>query len=50
MLGVELVVPGTKTALPAADVADILELTKDNGVLFGRGGRWANVRMLLFLK
>ncbi|CAB3220363.1 unnamed protein product [Arctia plantaginis] len=43
MLGIELVVPGTKTALPVTDVSEILEITKDNGVLFGRGGRWGNV-------
>lgn len=43
MLGVELVVPGTKDPLSPADVADILEITKDSGVLMGRGGRWTNV-------
>ncbi|XP_053606834.1 alanine--glyoxylate aminotransferase 2, mitochondrial [Plodia interpunctella] len=43
MLGVELVVPGTKDPLNASDVVDIMEKTKDFGILLGRGGRYSNV-------
>ncbi|XP_047517303.1 alanine--glyoxylate aminotransferase 2, mitochondrial [Pieris napi] len=43
MLGVELVRPGTKDPLEVKDVADILEMAKDLGVMIGRGGRWNNV-------
>lgn len=45
MLGVEFVKPGTKDPLPRTDMADILDLLKDNGALIGLGGRWGNVSM-----
>ncbi|XP_026733726.1 alanine--glyoxylate aminotransferase 2, mitochondrial [Trichoplusia ni] len=43
MLGIEFVKPGTKDALPVAEVSEIHENMKDLGVLIGRGGRWSNV-------
>ncbi|KAM3955870.1 alanine--glyoxylate aminotransferase 2, mitochondrial-like [Aphomia sociella] len=43
MLGVELVKPGTKDPLSESEVSDILETTKDLGVLIGLGGRYGNV-------
>ncbi|XP_013188552.2 alanine--glyoxylate aminotransferase 2, mitochondrial [Amyelois transitella] len=43
MLGIELVTPGTKDPLKQADVADILEMAKDLGVLIGCGGRHSSV-------
>ncbi|XP_063828356.1 alanine--glyoxylate aminotransferase 2, mitochondrial-like [Ostrinia nubilalis] len=43
MLGLELVVPGTKQALKVADVSVIHEDIKDHGILIGRGGRYNNV-------
>lgn len=48
MLGLELVVPGTKQALKVADVSAIHEDIKDHGILIGRGGRYNNVRQLCF--
>lgn len=45
MLGIEFVKPGTKDALPVAEVSEIHEHMKDLGVLIGRGGRWSNVRI-----
>lgn len=45
MLGVELVVPHTKEALPGDKMADICETLKDLGILVARGGRWSNVRI-----
>ncbi|XP_057291103.1 alanine--glyoxylate aminotransferase 2, mitochondrial-like [Hydractinia symbiolongicarpus] len=44
MIGVELVTDkASKKPLPAAEVLDIWERTKDYGVLFGKGGRFGNV-------
>ncbi|GBP08730.1 Alanine--glyoxylate aminotransferase 2, mitochondrial [Eumeta japonica] len=43
MLGVELVTPGSKEPLDNSKVLDILEATKDMGVLVGRGGKKNNV-------
>ncbi|XP_011565136.3 alanine--glyoxylate aminotransferase 2, mitochondrial [Plutella xylostella] len=43
MLGIEFVVPGTKTPLSVADVSEIHELIKDMGILIGRGGKRNNV-------
>ncbi|GBP08731.1 Alanine--glyoxylate aminotransferase 2, mitochondrial [Eumeta japonica] len=42
MLGVELVTPGSKEPLDNSKVLDILEATKDMGVLVGRGGKKSN--------
>jgi 4-aminobutyrate aminotransferase-like enzyme len=49
MLGLELVVPGTKDALKVADVSTIQEHIKDLGILIGRGGRYNNVSVLLII-
>ncbi|KAJ0178088.1 hypothetical protein K1T71_005911 [Dendrolimus kikuchii] len=43
MLGVELVVPGSKKPLSTADMTELHESIKDLGVLIARGGRWGNV-------
>lgn len=38
----------TRNPLPADKMLDIWERTKDYGVLFGKGGRFGNVRIVLF--
>lgn len=43
MLGVELVIPGTKNPLNIEKVTDLHDAIKNLGVLIGRGGRWSNV-------
>ncbi|XP_038223332.1 alanine--glyoxylate aminotransferase 2, mitochondrial [Zerene cesonia] len=43
MLGVELVSPGTKDPLSPEAFSNVMEDAKDMGVLFGCGGRYANV-------
>ncbi|XP_065065242.1 alanine--glyoxylate aminotransferase 2, mitochondrial-like isoform X2 [Rhopilema esculentum] len=44
MIGIEMVSDKeTKTPLPAEEMADIWERTKNYGVLFGKGGRFGNV-------
>jgi 4-aminobutyrate aminotransferase len=45
MLGVELVVPGTRTPAPQAATA-VLEETRRNGLLIGKGGLHGNVLRL----
>lgn len=41
MLGVEIAEPGTKVPM-AQEAAKIVELAKDNGVILGKGGLYAN--------
>lgn len=43
MLGLELVVPGTKQPLSVEKTSNIHETMKDLGVLVVRGGRGSNV-------
>ncbi|RRO18909.1 aspartate aminotransferase family protein [Saccharopolyspora rhizosphaerae] len=45
MIGVELVVPGTKEPAPEA-AARVMELTKQRGLLVGKGGLYGNVLRL----
>ncbi len=42
MLGVEIANPGDKAPMPK-ETARIVELSKDNGVIIGKGGLWGNV-------
>lgn len=41
MLGIEIADPETKAQMPA-ECAKIVEVTKDNGVIIGKGGLWGN--------
>lgn len=43
MLAIDLVVPGTKIAIPHEDLSEIFEIIKDHGVLIGLGGWHGNV-------
>ena len=37
----------SRKPLPAQQMADIWELTKDHGILIGKGGRYGNVSYIL---
>lgn len=41
MLGIEFAEPGSKKQLPA-ECSKIVEISKDNGVILGKGGLWGN--------